>query len=107
MKPQPTKLAAIATTMTNQTQTTGRHAYTRLPQGLEIVMQRIDGRWRLALAREEPATPSQAEIEQCYRDFHVPAEASLNYCQKNRQHPKTGRRITYNVFEITWREVTA
>lgn len=105
MKNTPNKLASIASSMVATVQSTGRHAYTRLPAGLEIVMQRTDRRWRLALAREAPATPSEVEIVVICRDFKVPDEAHIHTCQKTRWHPKSRREITYNVAELTWREV--
>lgn len=98
------KLGAIADNMQAFVSQTGRFAYKRLPAGLEIVMQRKGGQWRLALAREAPAMPSDVEVEVCAREFKVPPDAKLERTSKNRQHPKTGRYITYYIAELTWRE---
>lgn len=101
------KLALIAKSMEGQVARTGMHAYKRLPAGLEIVMQRQEGgRWRLAMARETPAQPSETEIEVVCGAFGVPSEARQERLTKWSRHPKTHRDIKYQVVELTWTERT-
>lgn len=103
----PSSLTTFATDLAHRVAADGRHRYTRLPQGLELVMQRIpDGCrriWRLALAREQEY-PSDDEIEGCCAAFDVPDSAAERRLIRCRTHPKTGRRIHYLVVEFTWHE---
>ncbi len=100
------KLALIANSMQDSVARTGRHAYRRLPAGLELVVQRMEGgRWRLAMAREAPSSPSEMEIEIVCQAFSVPSEARLSRVSKWFRHPKTQREIRYEVAELTWIEL--
>lgn len=85
------------------------HRHARLPQGLEIVMQRAPEscsrrRWRLAIAREQ-LFPSADEAEACFLAFKVPPSATQRRLVRSRLHPRTGRRIRYHVIEFTWQEM--
>ena len=87
---------------------TGHH-HARLPQGLEIVMQRTPEscsrrRWRLAIAREQQF-PSADEADTCCLAFKVPSSATQRRMVRTRLHPRTGRRIRYFVIEFTWQEM--
>jgi hypothetical protein len=105
----PTRLAALACSLRRRLEGRGDHAalHHPLPQGLQLVMQRQDrNRWRLALGREG-VYPSDTEIETCRRAFAVPDAAELTRRTAPYQHPKTQRRITYYIAELTWREADA
>ena len=87
---------------------TDGHRHARMPEGLEIVMQRFSfgcgrRRWRLALAREQ-LYPSTDEVESCRLAFVVPPSAVVRRFERCRTHPKTGRRILYHVAELIWLE---
>jgi hypothetical protein len=83
----------------------GSHAQSqcRLPHGLEIVLQRQDGQWRLTLAREW-VWPSEEEMEGCLAAFHVPDGALQRRGQQCLRHPKSGRRTVSYVVELSWTE---
>jgi hypothetical protein len=85
------------------------HRHARLPQGLEIVMQRAPEscsrrRWRLAIAREQHF-PSADEADACCLAFKVPSSATQRRMVRTRLHPRSGRRIRYHVIEFTWQEM--
>jgi hypothetical protein len=97
------KLTAIATDMTEKATEKGS-AYSKLPRGLELVMQRMsDQQWRLAVARQD-TTPSAEEIAIVRDAFNVPAGTEETPAVKTRQHPKTRLPVTYNVIEMFWQE---
>jgi hypothetical protein len=97
------KLTAIATDMTEKATLKGS-AYTALPRGLELVMQRNEEHyWRLAVARRD-TTPSLEEIEIVRDAFNVPAGTEETTEIKKRLHPKTNMPITYHVVEMKWYE---
>ena len=98
-----TRLALLAGEMRDAVESTGRHAHQKLPHGLEIVMQRTDGRWRLAMAREG-VWPSDVEVDICRREFHVPEGSVERRKRHSRRHPKTGRQLFYSVVELCWME---
>ncbi len=75
-----------------------------LPHGLEIVLQRTGDQWRLALGREG-VTPSATEVQVCRAAFSVPDEAEVTVFRRFVAKQKTGRRATYQVVEMKWREV--
>jgi hypothetical protein len=98
-----TRLTLLAGEMRGSVERTGHHAHQKLPHGLEIVMQRTEGRWRLAMAREG-VWPSDVEVEVCRHAFHVP-DGSLELRKRHlRRHPKTGRQFIYSVVEVYWME---
>lgn len=102
------KLAMIARSMRGQVESQRAHAYKRLPAGLEIVMQsQANGRWRLAMAREAPAQPSEVEVGVVCEAFGVPSEARLERLTKWSRNRKSQREIKYNVAELTWTERAA
>lgn len=74
-----------------------------LPRGLTVVMQRVEGHWRLALGRES-VYPSEMEVDICKAAFHVPAGAWEERTTKSYIHPKTRRTIQYHVVNLKWVE---
>lgn len=78
---------------------------TRFPQGLELACERRNGRWSLSVAREDPAAPSDNEVDAVLDAFRVPAGAECSRNRKRHPHPKSGRQILYNVVEVHWTEV--
>ena len=98
------KLAAIATTMYSKAVRPGDWDRTKLANGLDIILHRVDDtRWRLALARVG-VYPSDMEVEIIRDTFDVPDAAEEARSEKQHTHPKTGRTITYRRVEITWQE---
>ncbi len=97
------QLAKLAGEMREAVERTGTWVHHRLGHGLELVMQRKEGRWRLALGREM-VYPSETEVDVCRQAFAVPAGAEQERLMRMRRHAKTGRTITYYVVEVTWRE---
>lgn len=97
------KLTAIANDMTT-TATAKGSAYSKLPRGLEIVVQRTgEQRWRLAVARRD-TFPSLDEVTIVREAFAVPPGAEEATAVKHRMHPKTRQPITYHVVEMSWYE---
>ena len=97
-----TKLQQLAADMRHIIDTTGAaYCHHKLSRGLELVLQRTDRGYRLALGRIDTA-PSDTEIELCIAAFNVPAGAEPHHIVKIRQG-KTGR-LTYHVAELTWTE---
>lgn len=78
-----------------------RYCYRKLARGLELVLQRHESRYRLALGRTD-APPSDLELEICGAAFSIPAGAEPQRLQKQRTG-KTGV-ITYHVVELYWTE---
>lgn len=72
-----------------------RWVHRRLSRGLEIVLQRNEERWRLALARAD-TWPANEEIEICRRAFAVPELTAEDY-----RLTQKGRLF---VVETWWRE---
>ena len=102
----PTLFSSLAQDVLSSILATGSDGKVRLPQGLELLMQRTpDGchshRWRLALAREDRA-PSPEEIDACREAFRVPPSAIERHMVQWRVHPKSLRRIHYKVVELSW-----
>ena len=98
------KLAAIAATMYSNVVRPRAWDRTKLANGLDIILHRVDEtRWRLAVARES-VYPSPAEVEIIRDTFDVPDAAAEARSEKQYQHPKTQRTITYRRVEITWQE---
>jgi hypothetical protein len=66
------KLQQIASDMRTMLATTNaRYVHHRLSRGLELVLERTEPGFRLALGRTD-APPSDVEIELCQAAFHVP-----------------------------------
>ena len=103
--PPVTRLENLAGSMASTVAQTGRFQHVRLPRGLELVCERREGRWRLALAREAPAVPSEGEFDAICRAFHIPDTSECARYHRTRTHPKSGRQIVYNVLEVHWTEV--
>ncbi len=106
----PALLSNLAQNVVSSVLTTGSDGRMRLPQGLELLMQRTpDGchrhRWRLALARED-RDPSPEEIDACREAFHIPPAAFDRHVVQWRVHPKSLRRIHYHVVELSWFDAT-
>lgn len=100
-----TKLEQMAQEMRQfLTQTQARWVHRKLSRGLEIVLQRTDDQWRLALARSE-TWPSDDEVLICAKAFGVPApdEVDPKPRRKARRVSRTQSEAWY-VMEIFWRE---
>lgn len=82
--------------------TNARFVHYRLQRGLELVLERTEPGFRLALGRTD-APPSEVEIELCQAAFHVPPGVDATLTTKQRPG-KAGAR-TYHVAEMTWREL--
>lgn len=99
-----TRLAAIAATMYSNVVRPRDWDRTKLANGLDIILHRVDEhRWRLALAREG-VYPSDIEVSIVRGCFDVPEAAEEERSEKQHRHPKTGREINYRRVEITWQE---
>ena len=97
-----TKLTQLATQMRQIVDNTGAaYCHRKLSRGLELVLQRTDRGYRLALGRIDTA-PSDTEIELCIAAFNVPAGAEPHHIVKIRQG--TTGQLTYHVAELTWTE---
>lgn len=97
------KLKAIAKEMRQVVELPGaRFCYRVLGRGLELVLQRTEDRWRLALGRTD-VPPSDDEVEVCCLVFGVPANVEPQRLCKERQG-KTGV-VVYYVVEVFWSEV--
>ena len=106
----PALFSNLAQDVVSSVLTTGSDGKVRLPQGLELLMQRTpDGchrhHWRLALARED-REPSPEEIDACREAFHIPPSAIERHVVQWRVHPKSLRRIHYQVVELSWFDAT-
>jgi len=98
------KLAAVATNMYSLVTDPGQWTRTKLANGLDIILHRVDDhRWRLALARES-VYPSDSEVAIIRDTFDVPEAAEEARSEKQHRHPKTHREINYRRVEITWQE---
>lgn len=103
-------LAAIATAMKATAQATpNKHAFRRLTHGLthglNIVYGLRDGHWRIAIGRTAPHQPSHQELEIIAKAFGAPFDFEPIARQATWWDPIHGRSCTYNVLEITWREL--
>ena len=97
-------LDALATNMREMLNVQGiRFVHRRLARGLEIVLQRDDHKWRLALGRTDVA-PSDSEIEICRDAFGVPEGTEVSNVSKKRWNPKTGTATLMYVVDMTWTE---
>jgi hypothetical protein len=97
-----TKLDQIAANMRHTiTFTKARYVHQRLARGLELVLERRERGYRLALGRTD-TPPSDLEVEICAAAFNVPASTEPVRLPKIRQG-KTGP-VTYHVVELTWLE---
>ena len=85
------------------TGTETRFVYQKLARGLEIVLQRDDHRWRLALGRGDVA-PSIDEIDICRAAFGVPVDTEVRNSNKARANPKTSTTTQLYVADMTWTE---
>lgn len=79
-----------------------RYCHRRLHQGLELVLERREQNYRLALGRRD-RPPSDDEIELCRRAFRAPTDAEPKHIIKIRSG-KTGPCI-YHVAELFWIEL--
>lgn len=86
------------------THTQARWVHRKLKGGLELVLQRTDDQWRLALARRE-TWPSDNEVLVCAKAFGVPAPEDVDPkpSRKARRVSRTTSEAWY-VMEIFWRE---
>lgn len=99
-------LAAIATAMKATAQATpNKHAFRRLTHGLNIVYGLKNGHWRIAIGRTVPHQPSHQELEIVAKAFGAPFDFEPIARQATWWDPIHGRSCTYNVVEITWREL--
>lgn len=96
-----TQMASILSATAAQSRS--GQAHVRLPRGLHIVFGRIEGVYRLAMGREAPSSPSDDEITLVASAFAAPAGAGRSEGQSKWRHPTSGRTITFNVVEFTWR----
>lgn len=80
--------------------------------GLNVVLERRDRQWRLAIARTT-APPSRTEADVIARDFAVPAGVEWNWTQKEKRKTIRGSRSVsvykerFHVAECTWLEEEA
>lgn len=94
------------TIKTHAARTPGGKAYRRLARGLHIVYEQHDGHCRLAVGREAPSAPSQQELGIIVKAFDVPIGTTVQPRKSSWQNPVTERRVDFNIFEMTWIEVT-
>lgn len=87
---------------TTLTATNARYVHYRLQRGLEVVLERRDRGFRLALGRVG-VPPSDTEIELCQQAFAAPPDVEPQRLTKTRSG-KTGA-MTYHVAELYWSEV--
>ncbi len=96
-------LASIATDMYAAVASGQAWHHRILRNGLELVLQRRDQQWRLALGRDG-VQPSDVEVETVCKAFDVPAAVEQLRTQVLRTMPKTNRRAIYHVVELYWVE---
>ena len=86
------------------THTQARWVHRKLKGGLEIVLQRTDDQWRLALARRE-TWPSENEVLTCARAFQVPDPENVDPKPHRKPHQVSRTRAeAWHVLEIYWTE---
>ena len=93
------QLAAIATEMYAHVLDGQAWHHRTLRNGLELVLQRKERQWRLALGRDG-VMPSEVEVDVVRKAFDVPAAAEPVRAQRYRPMPKTGRQALYHVVEL-------
>lgn len=99
---KPSRLEQIASDMrATLAATQASYAHYKLQRGLELVLQRTDRGFRLALGRTD-APPSDVEIEVCQAAFRVPPGVDATLKRVDRPG-KAGSR-TYHVAEMHWSE---
>lgn len=102
----PGSLQAIAAAMKAKAQATpNKHAFRRLTHGLNIVYGLRDGHWRIAIGRTAPHEPSHQELQIVANAFGAPFDFEPVHRQATCWDPIDERSRTYNVLEITWREL--
>lgn len=79
-----------------------RFVHYKLRRGLELVLERKERGYRLALGRTD-TQPSDVEIEVCAQAFAAPPDVALMRTTKTRQG-KSGQ-MTYHVAELFWSEL--
>ena len=97
------RLANIAGAMRATVNSGAKFAHHRQAHGLELVLQRRDRGWRLALGREH-VQASETEIRLWRAAFGVPEGAEESSVVKSRKLPKTGQTIKFFVTDVTWTE---
>lgn len=109
-KTKANELTAIAAKMRSHVvDACAMYSHTRLPRGLEIVLQRnIEAtgavRWRLALGRQDVA-PSEDEIANCRSAFGVPVGTEhAAVPSRVRVSKKTGIVSSWHIVEMYWYE---
>ena len=99
-------LSAVAASMKRQAErATSRHAFRRLAHGLSIVYGQRNDQWRLAIGRLSPSAPSDQEMQIVAKAFNAPYDFDPVHRQSQWWDPIDERSRTYNVLEITWREL--
>ena len=99
---KPSRLEQIATDMRHTlAATNARYVHHKLARGLELVLERRERGFRLALGRTD-VPPSDVEVEICQAAFRVPPGVDATLTAKQRPG-KSGSR-TYHVAEMTWLE---
>lgn len=97
------KLIQIAGDMRRMIERTdARFVHRKLSGGLEIVLERRDDRWRLALGRLD-RFPSDTEMAVCLAAFNAPEDATPHQVVRNRPGKTDGLR--YHVVETSWIEI--
>lgn len=81
--------------------TDARFVHRKLSGGLELVLERRDERWRLALGRLD-RFPSETEMALCLSAFGAPADVTPRQVVRERAGKTDGLR--YQVVEATWIE---
>jgi hypothetical protein len=76
-----------------------------LKHGLAVVYGQRDAQYRLAIGRQAPSQPSHQEMEILATAFAAPFNFEPAHRQATWWDPIEERKRTYNVLEITWREV--
>lgn len=82
--------------------TDARFVHRKLSGGLEVVLERRDERWRLALGRLD-RFPSETEVALCLAAFNAPAEVTPRQVVRERAGKTDGLR--YHVVETSWIEI--
>lgn len=104
-KPKSNRLAPIARAIKAQAATApGGKVYRRLDAGIHIVYAGGE-RCRLAIGRVAPAAPAAPEVALIAAAFDVPDGSEPATRQVRWRNPVTEYMTTFNVVEITWREV--
>ncbi|MGV8953691.1 MAG: hypothetical protein ACOH2M_21515 [Cypionkella sp.] len=99
----PTKLQHLASEMRTHITHNGA-AHQVLGRGLHLVLERNEGRCRLALGREAPVVPSEQEVAICAAAFSLPPEPRRSSRAARWRQPRTGRMVNFNIVELFWTE---